>query len=533
MGTVVLKTVETVAQGTPEYIWANKPSPREFGIGQAWFSDLGVMGYSNGVNWVIRAYRHRPLMLAFGNSIAQQCCSLPEAATHTTAASNYKAGTTDIVLTSVTGLANSDQLVLPLYSGRLFRTTVANIVSTTVTLATALPELLRASTGIMKYTGDYPNLNSNYGIVNAAVALLGGPVDVVPSYGYGGSSTYDMMADLVKWLDYYKPQYCAFHLWENDIANASVVWSTDQLKAVGRYCARMCLDRGCTPILFSSVPYTTITAARALDYDEILRWCLYDLATEVPGAIGADASTLWLDTSNATYPRSPTSGWTDNVHPNTNKRFSVGLLAGVPVFQNILPTHSSMLDYVISSKERASLTGTGGTNTGGTVGSVVPANQTLTVTGSNGCVATTSKNADGSLKFVATWPNAASRTGDIIHLSNSWTIPISWAGCAQNVRGYAKFKINSKTDIDQILISVYGTNNATQTGPFGSDTAQSMPADRIIMLETPAFKLSKTGVSITIDFSIRPKTAISPSASAINLDLIEYGILPAYPQMPF
>ena len=51
MGTVVLKTVETVAQGTPEYTWSNKPSPREFGIGQAWFSDIGAMGYSDGLDW--------------------------------------------------------------------------------------------------------------------------------------------------------------------------------------------------------------------------------------------------------------------------------------------------------------------------------------------------------------------------------------------------------------------------------------------------------------------------------------------------
>lgn len=34
-----------------EYTWATKPTAAEFGIGQAWFSDIGAMGYSDGVNW--------------------------------------------------------------------------------------------------------------------------------------------------------------------------------------------------------------------------------------------------------------------------------------------------------------------------------------------------------------------------------------------------------------------------------------------------------------------------------------------------
>ena len=34
-----------------ETTWATKPTASECGVGQAWFSDLGVMGYSDGVNW--------------------------------------------------------------------------------------------------------------------------------------------------------------------------------------------------------------------------------------------------------------------------------------------------------------------------------------------------------------------------------------------------------------------------------------------------------------------------------------------------
>lgn len=51
MGTVVLKTVEAVAQGAPEYTWDAKPTAAEFGKGSVWFTDIGATGYSDGVNW--------------------------------------------------------------------------------------------------------------------------------------------------------------------------------------------------------------------------------------------------------------------------------------------------------------------------------------------------------------------------------------------------------------------------------------------------------------------------------------------------
>lgn len=35
----------------PEYTWATKPTPQEFGVGQMWFSDINAMGYSDGADW--------------------------------------------------------------------------------------------------------------------------------------------------------------------------------------------------------------------------------------------------------------------------------------------------------------------------------------------------------------------------------------------------------------------------------------------------------------------------------------------------
>lgn len=51
MGTITLESIETIAQDTPEYIWADKPSVTEYGKGQLWFSDISAMGYSNGEVW--------------------------------------------------------------------------------------------------------------------------------------------------------------------------------------------------------------------------------------------------------------------------------------------------------------------------------------------------------------------------------------------------------------------------------------------------------------------------------------------------
>lgn len=50
--------VKTDEEGIPvtkvleELTWAGKPSAAAFGKGQAWFRDIGAMGYSDGVNWV-------------------------------------------------------------------------------------------------------------------------------------------------------------------------------------------------------------------------------------------------------------------------------------------------------------------------------------------------------------------------------------------------------------------------------------------------------------------------------------------------
>lgn len=475
----------------------------------------------------------RPRLLPFGNSISQQACSVILTTT-TTVASEHKAGVTDITVTSAAALSIGNKIALALYSARIWTTTITNVAGNVVTIAEQTPALLRLGAIVNKYTLDYPIVNMGYGIINAGVALLGGPVEVVPGYGYGGALCVEMINDLVKYLDYYRPQYCAMHLWENDLTSAVGAGTPlAQLLSFGRWAARECLDRDCVPILFSAVPRTSLPASRAADFDAILDYCLNQLSIDVPGAIGADASTLWLDTSNASFPRSPTSGWTDGVHPVVAKLFEVGRLAAKPVFSRILPAHSSMLDYVLSHRETAALIGTGGTNINFTGGSIAPTNCTIQRLGTNGAIATSTRNADGSLKIVGSWPNAASRTGDQIIIKQTFTYPTAWAAGGQYIKCFAKFRSNALVGMSQVMIDATINTGEEYSGPNSVNCSESYPTDgTTMMIETPAFRLPIASVSVVIAFQLRPDDASSPANAAIDVDLIEFGALPAYGDIP-
>jgi len=69
--------VKTDEEGIPvtkvleEFTWANKLAASKFGKGQAWFSDIGAMGYSDGIDWyvggnkeVFTAYRDTDIAIA-------------------------------------------------------------------------------------------------------------------------------------------------------------------------------------------------------------------------------------------------------------------------------------------------------------------------------------------------------------------------------------------------------------------------------------------------------------------------------------
>ena len=49
---------------TDEMLWTTKPSAANFGKGQAWFSDIGAMGYSDGVSWTVEKILPRQNVLS-------------------------------------------------------------------------------------------------------------------------------------------------------------------------------------------------------------------------------------------------------------------------------------------------------------------------------------------------------------------------------------------------------------------------------------------------------------------------------------
>jgi hypothetical protein len=508
-------------------------------------------------------------MLVFGCSIAQQCNAYLANSTSTTTGGDIKAGTNQITVSNGALFTVGDYVSLPLYNARIWTTTVTVIAGNVLTLADKLPGLVRNSSAVNRFTaGIVANLNMGYGAINAGVALLGGPVEVVPSYGYGGAIFTQMYCDLERDLRYYRPHYVALHMYENDMtSNPSTGATLDQFKGWARLMAKMCLSYGAVPIVCSSMPYYNVVTgggvpySRNGDFDGILDYLckpvrdgLSQLQIDVPGSYGMDLSTPWLDpdfindTSFARRPiyaklnggvlsaaeqalsnwtsitnggfvikidgasltvsgldfsaatsmtqvasiiktalgvyglvnwddaggrfvvRGPasldyatapgsgtdvsaqlkltsgtagtlTQGWTDGVHPLTNKRFGEGYFAK-PVLKALLPPWQSMLDYVVTPRETSAMVGTTGATSGLQAGSVVAKNHTGVAWTAN-VIATFSKNADGSQRIVASWPGAASRSSDYLTDRFSFTFPTVWAGSTQRFKVYALMRIKA------------------------------------------------------------------------------------------
>lgn len=487
--------------------------------------------------------------MGFGCSIMQQCNAYLNVTTSTVSGGDIKAGVNQITVANGALYTAGQMIAVPLYNARIWTTTISSIAGNVLTIADKTPGLIRNGSAVTSFTsGLVPSLNQGYGAFNAAIALLGGGVEVLPTYGYGGAIYQQMYADLERDLRYYRPHFVALHMFENDMtSNPASGASLAQMLGWARQCARLCLSYGATPIVYSSMPYYNgsvgVPASRAADYDALSDYVgsgtSGQLSKDVPGAIG-DNSVSWAWTDPAylndpSFPRRPLPGWTDGVHPNTNKRFAVGLVA-LPVLKSILPAAGSLLDYVITPRETSAMAGNNGTVSMLQAGSVSPKGHTAAVYTAN-VTATTSKNADGSLKIAATWPGAASRSGDYIVDRYSYTIPTVWAGSTQRFRGFVRFRVNSMVGIAQIYpeLQLYESGTARETfdGHTGLDMCESIPADgRTMILHTPVFAFGPLATSINVNFLIRPKDASSPSGALVDVDIVEMGIIPVTPEVP-
>lgn len=478
----------------------------------------------------------RPVLLGFGCSISQMDQDLPQATT-TTVSGEHKSGSTTILVASGAGFTNGDKVAIPLYDGRLWKTTIT-VSSNTLTPAAPVPKLIRAGATVTKYTNPVTaDLNRPINIVGGAVQLLGGTVEMVGGYGYGGATAVQMAADFLTWFRYYQPAICTFHWFENDLATSEAGINTlAQIKAVALWAARYCLQNRCIPVVFSSVPFGSIASNRAAAFDEILRWVLNDLPVLAPGTIGADASTKWLDTSNPTWPRSPIAGWTDGVHPNVDHRWAVAKLAGVPAIRDVLPSSGTLIDYQIAPRGNALLEGSGGSNSNLAGGSVVPAGYTGSRFGSIATI-TSTRDAGGGLKILASWPagSARERNTDYGFFRYPFTFPTSWAGSGQSFRGYARLKITKcSAQINNFYPQVVMTGGETYNGTSGHGSAVSYEqSNDYIVMETPTFTIGSAQTIMTIGFLFNPVTNASPAEVALfECSILELGLLPVVTPMP-
>lgn len=486
-------------------------------------------------------------LLPFGCSISQQCNAYMAATTSTTTA-DVKAGLYVLPVVNGAAFTAGQKISMPLYSARIWTTTVASVSGNNVTITDPTMGFIRTGSSVtINTTGTVPSLNQSYGATNAAIALLGGPVEVLPGYGYGGATYQAMIADLERDLRYYRPDYVALNMFENDLTGvpgAASVATYNQLLARARMCARLCLKHGATPIVYSSMPYGSasigVPASRGADYDNMLAYLTAPVSgnksqfeLDVPGAYGDNLSTQWLDPAfidSPTYSRRPLPGWTDNVHPNSNKRFAVGAFI-TPKLKTLLPPAASRLDMAIGKMEYAAVAGSGGTPVGNMTG-IVPE---YYVGGTFGAaVMVGSRNADSSYKISATWPGAATRNTDYAFTRYPIWMVGAWAGSKHRFKIYAKIRINSKVGIGQINVeSQIAPTGEDHTSGFGVDCAVSLPADgSIICLETPHFALGALATSVTAWLSIKPTDAASPANASIDIDLIELGLIQCIPETP-
>ena len=494
--------------------------------------------------------RGRPRLLSFGSCISQQQNSYLNTATTTSGSGDQAVGGTKVFnVANGALLAVNDKICIPLHTGRIFRTTVTAINTNAITVADTIPGLIRSQTTITKYTNNMPTLKQPLSAIGAGVAMLGGPVEMVSAYGYDGAVYQAMIGDLERDLRWYRPQYVALHLFENDLTSAGGVagaTTLTQFKAWARYSAKMCLAYGAIPIQCSPIPYyigtAGVPASRAADWDGLRDYLCKVVADgksqfeiDVPGAVGCNLSDGWLDPAYlnwVNWPRRPLYGWTDGVHPSSAKRFAVGAFA-LPALKKVLPEARSYAEDGITNLEFATLAGTGGTNDATypfEAGSVVPTGHTTAAYGN--AIATSYRNADGSLRIEATWPGEASQGGDGVIVKYSFTFPVATFGERCRFKMYARFRIHSSSGLAQVFPSIILTpTNESYIGEFGNDIAVSMPNDgSLICLTTPEFFVGVGNTTAQLSFEIRPVTGAVGAFA--NISLVEYGLIPVEAECP-
>lgn len=474
----------------------------------------------------------RPRLLVFGNSIAAQSAVAFDGVNNA-GASDQRASTATFIAGSSQTISSGAKIAIRNYTGEVETTTVSGTVtaSTSIPLTTPLRKMVRASSNgtFTVYTTDQPsNIRQNLGPISAAIAMLGYPVEIInPSYGYGGATIQQVVADLPNFLRRCRPHYVALHLMENSVVTGEA-WET-VLKPWLHRAVEECLRFGATPIVYSAVPANTVNdAAKSAVWDSQNTYINGGgLQAAYPQCRTVDLSTPWLDTT-ATTSRPPVAGVaTDGIHPDGNRRFYVASFT-LDTLRAILPEYNG--DRVNAAlNANATLSGTGGSTSGaGTVTNNGIA-ASYTVTPAAGVAVTASKNADGSQKLVMSIAGASNISSTDLLLTNAaYSVPTNF-GPNTALRGWVKIRINSQANMALIYPQLtFSGGEVHSSGQNETNLAtDSALVGQTITLDMAAVPVPGGATTATMSIRIRPQTLSSPSGVTLDLDVMECGIEPA------
>jgi hypothetical protein len=500
--------------------------------------DTGKLRLSDGVagGKNIDILSDRPKLLVFGNSIASTHAYNAIYTGQTVTA--FNAGVNTITLSAggvaAGGYVVGDTIAIGLANISHLIAKITTIVGEVLTLDkfTPLPSRTTGSTCVKLTASTQFNLTQirdNSGFFSIANSLLGSPCKTVGAFGWGGSCFINNISHLGNFLDYYKPNYVAFIVLENDIGAGQ---SSDSLIRAINQAALMCTSKGITPIFNYCLPSNSIDDVGKSTIFDTVNAYLENIKNVIPGAKSVDFGVgLYLDTS-VSASRRPLSGWSDGVHPNGNRYLSMAKYA-LPELSKIIGIRDTNTSFNLISSNPL-LTGIGGTQSGLQANSISPASTSITAPA--GVTCTTSRDANGFLKVDFTISGASDILNTQITVSQTLTnlhtqVSGEKSPCSANtlIRGIVVLDNVSMHNVSMLQLSVTSGSmvaDVRNTANYGNGLTQVNDLiDDVFVIETPPLLLSdSTATNVSIKLSIRPLTLSSPSGVTGSFVIKEFGL---------
>ena len=474
--------------------------------------------------------RPRPRLLIVGNSIAGQSCRGGASYTSrvaTAAGSGVKPGSNQITLVAggvaALSLSGNDYIVVQLANQQPWPVQVTAISTETLTLARRLPFTVRtvsgSEAGVSKVTSPVffgGTWRQTFGIHNYANALAGGLFEVVSGYGHGSATASEVLAVLPQHLEFFKPAVVMLSLFESDVPGSL---TATQMIALADQAASLCIAAGARPIVLHSLPSFSIGGGREDEYDD-LKTAILAISSRVPGAIGIDPGSIYLDTSIGATPRCPLSGWTDaSVHPLESKRATIAMSGGlVAALQSCAQVTTINIGNLLYGAN-PTMAGTGGTASTGTTGTVA-ASTTISCAGA-GLSAVATKNADGTQRVTGADAGSITAGSEIVSVAQTLTLPVTWS-LKTRLKIVAEVTIHSQTNLGALRLSTaFGTQTIDlRTSASSSDPFDTALVGNKVVLESMPFPMldpSVTSATLTLDFRTLTGTGFAVDATVHSM----------------